>query len=386
MEESCQTNENGPVYFLDLIVENVRCFREKQTLDLSDGEGMPARWTVLLGDNGTGKTTLLRCLAGLEPFDEYSFDPSEEKEIIPKCYFFNNKKNLISINKKSYIIGTSNFYMGFFNSDRYEKFGGFKVSYGDLVGIIPLNSEYIYLPARIFKNLVVYAYGASRRMGTGALSETQSPDSSASLFSDDVSLINSEEWLLQADFAVKRADGENISYFENRFSRIKELLIRLLPDVENIRIRPITKEQKKPGIELRTPYGWVGLKNLSLGYQTLIAWMVDLANRLSERYPESENPLSEPAIVLVDEIDLHLHPRWQRTIIRHLTDIFSQTQFVVTAHSPLIVQSAQDANVVLLRREGDQVIIHNSRGIFVAFKEAEYASMIRCAVRDKFRF
>ncbi len=89
--------------------------------------------------------------------------------------------------------------------------------------------------------------------------------------------------------------------------------------------------------------------------------MTDLANRLSERYSESDNPLSEPAIVLVDEIDLHLHPRWQKSIIRHLTDIFRQTQFIVTAHSPLIVQSAQDANIVLLRREGDQVIIHNNK-------------------------
>jgi predicted ATP-binding protein involved in virulence len=207
----------------------------------------------------------------------------------------------------------------------------------------------------------IYAYGASRRMGTGSLSETRNPDNSASLFFDDASLINAEEWLLQADFAVKSADNESKSYFENRFDRIKKLLISLLPDVDEIRIKPITKEQKKPGIELRTPYGWVGLKNLSLGYQTLIAWMTDLANRLFERYPDSDNPLAEPAIVLVDEIDLHLHPKWQRSIMRHLTDIFRQTQFIVTAHSPLIVQSAQDANIVLLRREDDQVIIHNNK-------------------------
>jgi len=48
-----------PMYFLSLDVENIRCFGEKQTLDLSDGAGRPAQWTLLLGDNGTGKTTLL---------------------------------------------------------------------------------------------------------------------------------------------------------------------------------------------------------------------------------------------------------------------------------------------------------------------------------------
>ena len=138
------------------------------------------------------------------------------------------------------------------------------------------------------------------------------------------------------------------------------MLIDLLPDeVKDIRIRPITLLSTKPEVEVETSYGWVRMKELGLGYQTLIAWMVDLAARLFEQYPESENPLKEPAIVLVDEIDLHLPPQWQRTLIQRLTDIFTQTQFIVTAHSPLIVQSAQNINVVLLKREGDQVKIYN---------------------------
>jgi len=79
-----------------------------------------------------------------------------------------------------------------------------------------------------------------------------------------------------------------------------------------------------------------------------------------ERYPDSQNPLGEPGIVLVDEIDLHLHPKWQRKIFDYLSEKFPQTQFIVTAHSPLIVQSApKDANIVLLRKEADQVVIDN---------------------------
>jgi len=57
-----KTKENiDPVYFMDLVVENVRCFKDKQVMDLSDRNGKPARWTIILGDNGTGKTTLLKC-------------------------------------------------------------------------------------------------------------------------------------------------------------------------------------------------------------------------------------------------------------------------------------------------------------------------------------
>jgi predicted ATP-binding protein involved in virulence len=101
------------------------------------------------------------------------------------------------------------------------------------------------------------------------------------------------------------------------------------------------------------------MQGLSLGYRTLIAWMVDLASRLFERYPDSPNPLAEPAVVLVDEIDLHLHPTWQRRLISYLGEHFPQAQFIVTAHSPLVVQSATDANIVVLRQEGDHIVIDN---------------------------
>jgi ABC-type sulfate/molybdate transport systems ATPase subunit len=54
-------------------VENVRCFGPEQTLDLSDGDGSPAQWTVLLGDNGTGKTTLLQAIAGMQTIHSTTF-------------------------------------------------------------------------------------------------------------------------------------------------------------------------------------------------------------------------------------------------------------------------------------------------------------------------
>src|ERR1043165_171112 len=53
-------------YVLSLSVENVRCFGPKQTLDLSDGHGRPAQWTIILGENGTGKTTLLQGIVSFE--------------------------------------------------------------------------------------------------------------------------------------------------------------------------------------------------------------------------------------------------------------------------------------------------------------------------------
>src|SRR5207247_4303505 len=70
----------------------------------------------------------------------------------------------------------------------------------------------------------------------------------------------------------------------------------------------------------------------------------DLASRLVERYPDSPDPLAEPAVVLVDEIDLHLHPQWQRKLMGFLSARFPSTQFIATAHSPLVVQAAAGAD------------------------------------------
>ncbi|HEV7668539.1 MAG TPA: AAA family ATPase [Thermoanaerobaculia bacterium] len=185
-------------------------------------------------------------------------------------------------------------------------------------------------------------------------------DPTASLFSDYVNLVDAEEWLLVEDYARTREISEPQA--ELRLERVKAILIDLLPDVSALRVaqrksRP--GERIRPAIEVLTPYGWVSLSDLSLGYRTMIAWTVDFASRLFELYPDSPNPLAEPAVVLVDEVDLHLHPKWQRQLRSHLTERFPRTQFVVTAHSPLVVQASENENLVVLRREGDHVVIDN---------------------------
>jgi predicted ATP-binding protein involved in virulence len=196
-------------------------------------------------------------------------------------------------------------------------------------------------------------------MGGTSLSDSNNSSHSASLFSDDALLINAEEWLLQTDYAAKSASGKTKTRLRKQFKQIIEILKQILPDIEDIRI-DLDEYLARPTAEFLTPFGWVQLSSLGLGYRTTIAWMVDLAVRLFKRYPDSEDPLAEPAIVLVDEIDLHMHPKWQRDIMQFLTDRFPNTQFIVTAHSPLVVQAAQDANIVLLRREGDRVVIDNN--------------------------
>lgn len=344
-------------YFLSLTLENVRCFGPEQTLDLSDGKGYPAQWTIILGDNGVGKTTILRSLVALTPVlfsfegDEYSIPRyARGSKLSSEWNLYRQYGESHYRLSANYLIGAS--LTGTKNGKEWKDFRFI----GDKSTMKTASAPY---PEDIGE-VVCFAYGASRRMGDTSLSDTEEDSPFASLFSENVALINAEEWLLQADYAAHAAKSTGAQKrAKERRDKIKKVLLKLLPDVNGIRFTTLDEEQLKPGVEVNTPYGWVSIKELSLGYKTLIAWMVDLASRLFDKYPESKNPLAEPAVVLVDEIDLHLHPKWQRNLMSFLTELFPNTQFIATAHSPLVVQAASDANVVLLKREGDHVVIDN---------------------------
>ncbi len=164
-------------------------------------------------------------------------------------------------------------------------------------------------------------------------------------------LLNAEEWFVQmSHFGPKRRQLREA----RAAKKVRDLLNSVLLDVKDIRIA-------SNRVEFETHYGWVSLRDLSMGYRTLIAWIVDFARRLYVLNPRSADPLAAPAVVCVDEIDLHLHQRWQRNLMKILTEVFPNTQFICTAHNRTVSQAVpRDANLVLLRRRGDHVEIHNN--------------------------
>jgi energy-coupling factor transporter ATP-binding protein EcfA2 len=335
-----------PVYFLKLELSNYRCFKNTQVLHLSDGNGNWKKWTLILGNNGTGKSSLIELLAGAEIEEEKTRD---EITYTPIGLPIISKTPILNESSHGYCKIGLNIY--------YE----YSDQFGDEIEFFFEDSEItmmrVYHDERL-KQLKCFGYGANRSMSVTSLSESKSKNSET-LFIDDAKLINAEEWLLQLDYAASKESTVK-EFAKSKREQVKQILIDLLPDVEEIRFTIPTKKNLKSTIEFKTPFGWITIHQLSLGYKAMVSWLVDLTARLFERYPDSDNPLAEPAIVLVDEIDLHLHPKWQRKIFDYLSEKFPQTQFIVTAHSPLVVQSApKDANIVVLRREGDHVVIDN---------------------------
>jgi hypothetical protein len=328
------------MYFASARVNGVRCFGEPQTLSLVGRDGEPTRWTIILGENGVGKTTLLQILAlssGGVHYDRYMFDPWEfDGGPAPPLEFAREPGRNGSVQAEFRSAGRPH---------------PIEFTIGD--------DESELRTPRVEPAPLVCGYGAGRRLGASRLRrhKRSSRMLHASLFID-APLRNAEEWLLGEDYAAAK-EGTAGGPAAQRLERLKELLIRLLPEVADVRVgKP--HRRWEPSVEFKTPYGWVPLYGLSLGYQSLVAWMVDLAASMFDRYEKHADPLAEPAIVLVDEIDLHLHPRWQRDLMSLLTKRFPNAQFIATAHSPLVVQAADEANVVLLKREGDHVVIQNN--------------------------
>ena len=99
----------------------------------------------------------------------------------------------------------------------------------------------------------------------------------------------------------------------------------------------------------------MAISKLSSGYQSLLWMIMDLAYRMCILNPMLHNTSEIKGIVLVDEIDMHLHPKWQWNIVKALEATFTNVQFIVATHSPIVISSAKEANLILL---DDEQMIH----------------------------
>jgi len=92
----------------------------------------------------------------------------------------------------------------------------------------------------------------------------------------------------------------------------------------------------------------LSINQLSSGYRNMLALVMDFARRLAQANPQMANPLEAEAVLMIDELDLHLHPTWQQKIIPDLRKVFPNTQIIATTHSPEIVTTVERHQVKIL--------------------------------------
>ncbi|WP_294986350.1 AAA family ATPase, partial [uncultured Fibrobacter sp.] len=158
----------------------------------------------------------------------------------------------------------------------------------------------------------------------------------------------------------------NPSYRDKSLEAVRKALSILLPEYSNLTVRrsPLRMEMKKNGQTVR-------VEGLSDGEKCLIALVGDLARRLSMANACLEDPLKGLGIVLIDEIDLHLHPAWQRNVVKKLTEAFPNCQFIMSTHSPQILGDVPAGNILLLEHTNNGIEIrHPLRSLGLSSNEA----------------
>lgn len=159
------------------------------------------------------------------------------------------------------------------------------------------------------------------------------------------------EWFRnQEDIENEQKVNDTIDYVDHQLNAVRKAINGFLPGFSNLRVQRnplrmvISKLNKK-----------MEISQLSDGEKCTFAMIGDLARRLAIANPSMPDPLNGAGVVLIDEIELHLHPEWQRTILPTLVKTFPNIQFIVTTHSPQVLGEIKDMNVFRLERSGDSI-------------------------------
>lgn len=345
----------------ELTLENIKCF-EKMSIRFGTKE-QPHKWVSLLGENGGGKSTILQALslmlAGYEGATKLLNSPKgwvrNENEVAKISTRIHQDTNDIGQFGKEQI--TTSFGYTFFVT------GSQKISIRNKVYTEP---SIVENPDKILswlrenaltskgKTWFAAGYGAFRRLTrqSGLIPSLPSPErytNFMSQFYEDEPLAAFESWLIYLDYRMAKNNDKTA---EHQKTLGIEAINKLLP--EGNRFDSVTADGQ---ILFDVKGKKVPTIGLSDGFRSVLALAGDLVWRLLEAFPESKNPLLENGVVIIDELDIHLHPTWQREIAGWLQMQFPNIQFIVATHSPLIVAGAgTDAITYKFDFDGDKSV------------------------------
>ena len=160
------------------------------------------------------------------------------------------------------------------------------------------------------------------------------------------------QWFrLQEDIENQTKVRENPDYEDKSLKAVVKAMLALLDDFDNVHIerKPLAMCVYKDGKSLK-------INQLSDGEKCVIALFGDLARRLTLANPELDDPLLGNGVVLIDELELHMHTSWQRKILRILKKTFPNIQFIITTHSPQILgEAGDDYNIYVLKQSEESI-------------------------------
>jgi hypothetical protein len=360
------------MYISRVRLQNIRGFSGRRNVDLTltRPDGSHAGWTVLAGRNGSGKTSLLRAIAltvggprvapGLIP-DLRSWmtvgmkTSSSVLQLVtaPEDFQPANGERVKDLTLEMMSLVDPGREMSRPNSQPGTTYSLFATGSGPLDQVKTAMSPWQADPIGWF----CAAYGPFRRLVGGSgeaqrLMSTPGPAARlASLFFEDASLTEGVQWLI--DMHLRALEGKNwASELGNAAIRI--LADGLLPDHYEV------SEVDSDGIWVISQGHRFPLREMSDGYRSIAALVVDLIKQFLDCYGDLHFEeragipmITAPGIVIIDEVDAHLHVSWQRQIGTWLKTHFPNVQFIVTTHSPYICQAADPGGLIRLPGPND---------------------------------
>lgn len=358
------------MYLHSLTIKDVKCFHDL-TLSFVGENDEVRKWTVLLGENGLGKSTLLQSIAVVLA------GPGAVRELLPVAEGWTRNGATHGL-----IRGVLQWHEGDAQRPRWPKKNPYNAGFAVIgsaknqpsslaaLSTVPAIVEWTdeKLPSREKEKRskemsrlkgTAYAegkpgwlgcgYGPFRRLSGGSqdadrvLYSGRKAARFVTLFREDAALTSATEWLVSLYNTSK--DGDLAS--ERALTVVREALR------DNFLLQPVEvfvdarSAQLKVGGQDRVPFG-----SLSDGYRSMLALGIDLLRWMIEAFPDSNAPLNEHGVVLIDELDAHLHPSWQRQIGTWLRTKFPNLQFIVATHSPFLAQVDPHGAVLLMRENG----------------------------------
>lgn len=355
----------------EVTLENIKCF-DSETIRLGSKDS-PYPWVTFIGENGTGKSSVLQAIGLL-----LSGPEGANQLLKPEGWLRDETRSgRIGANIHQ---GPND--PGQYGGDKKER-KNFQFSYY-ITGMEPIrvnNAEYLepliipdpksrtisWLRSNAFQPKGIgwfgAGYGAFRRLTRAnrilvpALQTPLRHTNYISQFKEDQPLEAFESWMVYLDYQISKSNSKLAT---KQLEWGKAAFDSLLPDGNSFK-----RVDTNGHIWFDTPQGEVRSVALSDGFRSVLALAGDLIWRLIEAFPESENPLEEQGVVLIDELDIHLHPTWQRSIAGLLRKTFPKIQFIMATHSPLVAAGAgSDAKTFKFTHNGSITTISKVDNIY----------------------
>lgn len=342
-----QTRPVPGTYLQEIQIENICSIERLEWTCLPD---VQPGWHVIIGDNGSGKSTLLRAIAlslvgqaGANALRQDWNNWLTRERLQGKISLRLSDKSSVDL-----------------HFSRHDRSVALRFPSGDRSTPSAKRARALSTTADTWNaenGIFSAAYGPFRRFSGGDEESKRVFDSfprlaaHLSVFGEDIALTDGREWLkdLQLKWYKGEAQGRLLDYIRAFVNQPG-----FLP--HQARLGEITSDT----VEFVDANGYLlPVESLSDGYRSMLSMTFELIRQLAKFYgpegvfdPRAPTTVLAPGIVLVDEIDAHLHPTWQRQVGLWLREHFPRIQFLVTTHSPLVCQAADVGTVFRLPRPG----------------------------------